>query len=561
MADGFDPNEFNAYKTGPIDFNPAEFAATAAPKEGQVIPPTPSPLMEGKRLGAGFLHGARDVPAGGAQLLTEGLYELAPKGSWFENYMQGQRELVNRLNRESEEGYEKAWRQGQSGPDVGRFAGNVAAGVPIAAGMPGAAAASLPARMASGAASGALTGAFQPVDPKNPDFWGEKMEQTGMGALGGMGAPLATGATARVIQPNTRPEVRALMERGVATTPGQTLGGWANRLEEGAQSIPILGDVIKGARRRSVETFNRAVINEALEPIGAQLARNTPMGREAIDAAHNLVGAQYDNLLPHLRVRADPQFVNNMQDVLANSTHLEPNMTETFRNVLRDKVFRRFEPQTGGMTGNDFKIMESELGRLASGYSSSRDQGQRELGGALRQTQAELRNLLERSNPDQRAELRRINSAYANLLRVEGAAGKLGTEQGVFTPAQFLNSVRSMDPSMRKGSFARGNALMQDLAEEGKEVLPNKLPDSGTAYRTMVGLPAMFGIGALEPTGIGLGTAATMGGLSTLYTRPGTAAMRAILARRPDLADPIARGVRRSTPALTPFSALMAQQD
>lgn len=560
MADGFDPNEFNAYKTGPIDFNPAEFAATAAPKEGQVIPPTPSPLMEGKRLGAGFLHGARDVPAGGAQLLTEGLSALVPQGSWFENYLSDARGTVNRLNRESEEGYQKAWRQGQEGPDIGRMAGNVAATAPIAAAMPGAASASLPARMASGFASGALTGALQPVDPNNPDFWGEKASQTGMGMLGGMASPLAAGTAARVLSPNTRPEARALMQRDVALTPGQTLGGWANRLEEGAQSIPFVGDVIKGARRRSIETFNRAAVNEALAPIGHVVPRNTPMGHQVIDAAHDAVSQQYDNLLPHLRVRADPQFVNNMQGIISGSTHLEPNMAQTYASILRDKIFHRFAPN-GGMTGNDFKTMESELGRLARGYSKSQDAGQRELGGALRQTQAELRDLLERSNPAHREELRNINSAYANLLRVEGAAGRIGADQGVFTPAQLLSSVRSLDPSMRKGAFSRGNALMQDLASEGKEVLGSKVPDSGTPYRAMTGLLGGLGVGAIEPTGIGLGTTLGAAGVSSLYTRPGTAAMRALLARRPDLADPIARGVRRSTPALTPFSALMAQQD
>ena len=114
---------------------------------------------------------------------------------------------------------------------------------------------------------------------------------------------------------------------------------------------------------------------------------------------------------------------------------------------------------------------------------------------------------------------------------------------------------------MRKGAFARGNALMQDLASEGKEVLGSKVPDSGTPYRAMTGLLGGSILGAVEPTGIGLGTTLGGAGLSSLYTRPGGAAMRAILARRPDLADPIARGVRRSTPVLTPFSALMAQQD
>jgi hypothetical protein len=555
----FNPDAYLAPKAPTFDPDAFLGGATPIPKAGQVVPQETSPLAASRNIAAGVMRGARDPIDAGAQMLTRGLEDLAPEGSWFQQYMQGERKRVEDINRGAEKDYMQNWGGAAPEAGYGRMAGNVMATAPIAAAMPGASAASLPARMASGAASGAVTGALQPTDPNNPDFWGTKAEQAGMGALGGAGAPLATGTAARMIRPNTSPEVQALMQRGVTTTPGQTLGGWANRLEEGAQSIPFVGDVIKSARRRSVETFNRAAVNEALAPIGYTVPRNTPMGHQVIDAAHDIVGQQYDNLLPHLRVRADPQFVNNMQNVLDASTHLEPNMAQTFTNILRDKIFHRFAPN-GGMTGNDFKTMESELGRLARGYSKSQDAGQRELGGALRQTQAELRDLLERSNPTHREELRNINQAYSGLLRVEGAAGKLGADQGVFTPAQLLNSVRSLDPSMRKGAFARGNAPMQELAEQGKEVLGSKVPDSGTPYRAMTGLLGGLGVGAIEPTGIGLGTTLGAAGLSSLYTRPGTAAMRALLARRPDLAAPAASVVRRSTPAVTPFSALMAQQ-
>lgn len=568
MADTADP--WAAFRNVPASAaagDPwAQFrAGGAVPKEGQSIPAELSPMQETKRAGAGFLHGARDPIAGGAQLLTHGLSDLAPKDSWFDRYMTGQLDLVNRLNQESEKGYQEAWRKGQTGPDVARMAGNVAATAPIAAAMPGAAAASLPVRMLSGMASGGVTAALEPVDPTKGDFWSQKGGQVLPGIGAGAAAPMLSGLAARVISPNTRPEVQMLMNEGVRTTPGQTLGGWANRLEEGMQSIPFVGDVVKGARTRSIESFNRAAIDRALEPIGARLAPNTPMGRQAIEAAHDTVTGAYDALLPQLRVRADPQFANNVTSIVANTTHLEPGLDQTFRTILHDKVFSRFSP-SGGMTGNDFKTIESELGRLARNYSTSADAGHREMGGALRQMQAEMRDLLTRSNPQHAGELANINSSYAQLLRVEGAAGRQGAEQGVFTPAQLSSAVRSLDPSMRKGQFARGEALMQDLSDAGKTVLGNKVPDSGTPYRHFLTIPALMGVGGGagymaggDPHSGGMGALAG-GALATLpYTRPGAALARAMLAQRPAVAAPIA-SVVRNNPVTTPLAAILAQQ-
>ena len=85
-------------------------------------------------------------------------------------------------------------------------------------------------------------------------------------------------------------------------------------------------------------------------------------------------------------------------------------------------------------------------------------------------------------NPARAPELRAANEAFANALRVEGGAGKIGSDQGVFTPDHLLSSVRQLDPSLRKGTFARGDALMQDLGDAGKAVLGNKVPDSGTPF-------------------------------------------------------------------------------
>lgn len=554
------------------DINAAHEAVRArlSPREPQ------DPLAVAKNVGMGMVRGARDPIDAGAQLLAHageqgalGLNQLAaqndwqgiaPATSWFAKYMTGQRELVDRINKEAEADFQKNWGGGQPGSDAGRLVGNAAVTAPAAMVMPGAAAPGLGARMLSGGVSGGITGALQPADVPAGEYWDKKGEQAGMGAAGGAVAPAVMGGIARMVSPRTDPNAAALMNEGAQLTPGMLLGRTANRLEQGMTSIPFVGDVIKARRGEAMESFNRVAIDRVLAPLGLRLPANVPMGREAVTHAHRAVTDAYDQLLPQLTIRADPTLANNIVQLISNAGHLEPGLVNTFRNIVRDKVFRHFSP-SGGMTGQAFKETESELGRLATTYSTATDAGQRQLGGALQQMQAEMRQLLERSNPGHAQELRAINSAYADLLRVQGAAAKTGArgenEMGVFTPAQLNQSVRTLDPSMRKGSFGRGEARMQDLGDRARMVLDQTVPDSGTPYRAYATLPALLAASHADPTGLSVLPAYAAAGLGANYTAPMRAAWEYALARRPAVA-PHAANILRS-PAVTPLAALLAQ--
>jgi hypothetical protein len=510
--------------------------------------------------GYGVMRGIRDPIDAGAQLLTRGLEAIAPAGSSFEKFMQGERARVEDINKKGEDEYQKG-RTYPNLPDIPRVAGNIGGAAPVAAAMPGAAAEGLLARTGAGMLGGAASGALEPVfDAKNDDFWSKKGMQTATGAVGGAVVPAVVGGAARVISPNASlptSQARQLMDAGVTPTPGQILGGGANRIEEAAQSVPLVGDSIKSARGRSVQDFNRAAVDQSLAPIGEKLGADTPLGREAVSEMHDKVSAAYDRLLPQLKVQADQPFVSNMTQLRSMAQGLTPDMANKFDKTLRDVVVRKFSPN-GSMTGEGYKSVESELGKLSNDYSTSALASERELGGALKQAQAEMRDLLSRSNPQHAEELGRINQAFGNTLRVEGAAGRIGSDQGVFTPAQLLSSVRQMDPSMRKGAFARGEAPMQDLADAGKAVLGNKVPDSGTPFRSMaMAAPALGAMYLANPaTAIGVAT----GGLSAMgaYTEPGQSLLASLLASRPSGANDVAALLRRNAPIATTLPAILA---
>jgi hypothetical protein len=458
---------------------------------------------------------------------------------------------VDQAVRANEASYQEARKaDGQEGFDGARLAGNIVGTAP-AAKLARSGIASLKARMASGAGIGATTAAVQPVT--EGDYWTEKGKQVAVGTAVGGAAPAVLGAAARVVKPNTSPEVTKLMQEGVTPTPGQIMGGAAQRIEEGATSIPIFGDFIKGAQRRAVENLNVAALNRVLAPLGLRLPKNAQVGHEAVAKVGETVSKAYDDLLPKLKVVADDVFTNEMNTVRQMATNLPEPQAKQFEAILSKDVIKRFTG-SGLMTGEQMKEVESNLGRLIRSYGRSENPDHRLLSDALKEAQAALRRMVERGNPKYAGELKKVNEAYANLLRVENAAGRLGSKEGVFSPASLRGAVKATDSSLRKRQFSRGNAMMQDLAEAGEKVLGPKVPDSGTPFRVANILGGASGI--IEPM---LPIGAGIAGLG--YSKPMQSLAAMLLTKRPDIAAPVSEGLRKLAPVVAAGSPLLYSQN
>lgn len=400
--------------------------------------------------------------------------------------------------------------------------------------------------IAGGAAAGLTSALTQPVT--RGDYAAEKTKDalfgTAFGGAFGAGGKFISGTVA----PTVREVAKHLMDAGVELTPGQIAGGILRRAEEAAKSFPILGSFIRGAEGRSIETFDKAVINQALEPIGEKLPSAAKAGHDAVAYANLRLSEAYDNLLPKMNFHMDQQFASDLSNLRTLVTEMPKSQAEQFENILQNRVAKRLGP-SGTMDGRTLKQVESELTEIGSQYRSSSDAAQRQLGTALGEVRTIIRDALERQNPQQADELRKINSAYAMFTRVQGAAGNRATSQGVFTPADLLRAIKQQDRTVRKGQFARGDALMQDFAEFGQTVLPGKMPDSGTPERAM--WDAM-GIARL-PMAIPLGAA------SIPYTRPGTMAIQKFAQPGP-AREAIGAGIRQASPMFSGAGVDIAEE-
>lgn len=420
------------------------------------------------------------------------------------------------------------------------------------------------ATSAKGAVYGVLT---QPVtdtqqSPNGPDnFFDQKARQAGYGAIGGLAGATAGKIAGAFVKPNLSPEVQKLVDEGITLTPGQIMGGAYASTESKLTSVLILGDMIHGAQQRALQDFNRAAVNRSLAPIGESLPVNMEMGHDAIDYASQRLGNAYDTVLDRIKtIMPDTQFHQDISNLGQMVQNLPAAQSDQFNRIVANEITNRIKG--GYLTTDAMKAAESNLGAVAKNLMNDKGPTAYDsniLGTAVQEVQASLRGMVARQNPDEAAALQKINQGWANYLRVQRAASSVGSDSGVFTPAQLQNSVKALDPSKNKGDFAKGKALMQDLSDAGKVAMP-AYKDSGTAGRMGVMGPLIGGGSALAgaaihdpgmvaPMATGIAGTAAVGGLASLpYTEPGQQIVNSILTKRPQFAGIIRNAIQANAP-------------
>lgn len=526
----------------PDDIHSAMQNIAIDPNTGQMAQgPAGNPLKD-------FTYGLGKPFDTAATLLDRGVAAITPQGSAVQQWAQNdQADIAKRA---------QAYRDYYGGnPPANSPQRDLGEALPMAAAsmaLPGANAGFLP-RLASNAVGGALSGVLTGNPNASPSQLGSEALQGG--GLGAAAAPL-TGIAARTAYPamaqNPASDVSRLMDIGVRPTPGQMMGGAANRIEQGLTSLPLVGDLIKNARQRSVYQFNMGLMNDALAPIGETLDATRP-GRGAVEEMANKISNAYQRAVPQAGGTLDQQATQDLQQLRTNSAMLGPGRSQQFNAMLDQYVQRHIDPTTGVMTGQGFKDADSDLGKEAAGYlyNPQSTSDERQLGTQLRNTQSVLRDWLQRTNPQVAGDLQAANAAYARQLRVENAAARPGAEPGVFSPAQFQAAVKAYAP---QGQVARGQALSQDLSDAGRAVLGPTMPDSGTPFRSALmlagGALGGHGMGLDLPLSAKLGALGAAGGAAAAYNPVSQNIIATMMASRYPWMQNVATGARGLSPIL-----------
>lgn len=442
---------------------------------------------------------------------------------------------------------------------VGNVAGYVMEAVPAAMTLP-AMGVGIPAavggRMAVGGVSGGAQGYAAPYTSTR-----EHVMNTLAGGVLGSALPGLGSAAGAIGSRMITPEAKALMQAGVELTPGQKLGGLAKTAEDKLTSFPLVGGAIRNAQQRSIDSFSRTAVNRVLTPLGLDLPKSVKTGHEALIYAQNKVSKTYDDALQNMSGSVDGTFRKGVGDIWNKYASTLGKKGDELQSFIVDGVLSKME-KTGATTGKIIHDIQSDLGQQASRLLKSELQSDRTLGNAVKELQSHVKGLLTRQNPSSAiTQYRAATDAYRNLVRVQKAASLVGSKDGVITPNTLRQAVRATDSTRNKMAYSQGRAEMQDLAEHGMEVIPSKVPDSGTAGRLLGA--GLIGSGAV--TGHALPILAAGALAHGMYSRPGQALIAHALQPRSNpvtnyLTQLAARRFAQSQPASPPPQMPVPQQ-
>jgi len=341
------------------------------------------------------------------------------------------------------------------------------------------------------------------------------------GLLGGAGAAagrVLTRALGGPLRGAVSPEAQTLIDAGIMVTPGKlttgsgqrTLGKTLAGLEDKTTSVPVVGDIIKGAQTRGIEDFNKLKINEALAPIKGSVKES---GLTAVQDAARQIDEVYERVKPDIFITDTnrAKAINDaLQDIGQNIPLMDDGHWAKLSKVIDVKL--RNLP-AGDLDGVSTKQLDSLLGEMARDFRAG-GPNNKPLGDAFDTLRNYWRQGMEGRTPEARQALKDADKAYAKLLPVEHAAQK--SSQGTFTPKQFSDSVRKF----------RGPE--DAVTSAARQVLPSSIPDSGTAGRQILGdlLRSPGGAGTVAAGGAALGGFGVPAALAAgMYTKTGSNAM------------------------------------
>lgn len=352
------------------------------------------------------------------------------------------------------------------------------------------------------AAVGALQGSLQPVGTDD-----SRTMNAGLGAAGGMAGNAIVNGIGRIAQPvkNALSPILqqgadVLRNAGVPLDAAQQSGSaMLGRIRSALSDNPFTAGGETAKRVTQQSAFNNAILNT----IGASGEAATP---DVMSAAKNRIGQVFNDVAARNPVAYD----NTLNQAITN-------IAQNARNELSDQQMGIITRQINnvldkannpGMAidGSAYQNIKSGLDRISGGQDTAVGHWARQLRGVL--DDALERSTAANGNQADYAALQQARQQWGNMRKIEGAIAVDGS--GDISPAKLANIV-NQKANRASSVYGAGDQTLPDLAKAGRNLLTDRLPNSGTAARATMQLlaPALVGgsYGALqgdwEKAGIG----------------------------------------------------------
>lgn len=309
--------------------------------------------------------------------------------------------------------------------------------------------------------------------------------------------------------PNTGGEIRAgnvrtLREAGIPITPGQELGNPAAQVTESVMRyLPTSAPTVARVEDQQMRAFTRNIMKQA----GIESDIATP---EVLNKARQDFGKRYDALEAKTQMKGDGDLFNDLLQIEQNYVVGFPDQIKPTYKARVDEVLK-YAAGEKVADGKTYHRLQSQLSEEIARANRSTEPWAAYYGEAMSGLQNALAKAMERSAPEGlRDQWKDLNRQYAIFSRIEDTMGRAGQEKlnTGFIPPQQIGAV---ERGRNQRQWAEGGNPFTDFVRAGAAVLPDPVPNSGTAQRSFVqdlltggkrGVPAAGGVAASNAMGM-----------------------------------------------------------
>lgn len=280
--------------------------------------------------------------------------------------------------------------------------------------------------------------------------------------------------------------VQTLDDFGIPLTAGQRAGTRPlQQTETTLADIPFVGGPLN-----SVLSNQRQVYQSRLLRLAGFTDDDAVQGLvspEAIQRAYDRFSHRYAEALGDTSVEVNERFVNTLINAGDRyASRIGAKGVPTFRRTINDIFDRATEGRNMRLSGEDYQAIRRDLGTLER--SAGDNHGLRN---AYRDIKRELDQAFLNAAGTTRAAIKRnLDNEYAHLIQIDDLVRKgSGDTANGNIPIGML---------ARKAAKSPGSQEWRNLTSAAKAILPDKVPNSGTAARGITGGLLLTG-GATSP--------------------------------------------------------------
>ena len=222
------------------------------------------------------------------------------------------------------------------------------------------------------------------------------------------------------------------------------------------------------------ETQRRAFTKAVLRRIGEDSDQAT---QRVMNNARSRIGNVFQRVADKHPAMFDDALQNQIAEtVQLASRELPANELKVLSNNV-DDILNAVD-NDGRIYGPAFKRIGSTLGNLSR---------RKDIGHFARDLQEALYASLERSDPSSAGLLQQARQQWRNLRIIEGTIGR-GMDKYV-SPSKLANAIATKSNRPMSVFGLGGDQTLVKLAEAGRQILPETLPQSGTIPRGLMQAP------------------------------------------------------------------------